>query len=132
MDLRNLRAVKLRFGVRGRDRGQVQISDLAFEGARGRRGAAPMATASAVHRRPATAIDAIPLDAVTDPAGAGGCGDSTAPTLSLEPTLAGGRLSTAGSAADAGCSGLAREQVAVTDPVEHGCRFLGPTAGSAR
>jgi hypothetical protein len=128
VDLRNLRAVKLRFGVRGRDRGQVQISDLAFQGARGGRGAAPAATASAVHRRPGTAVDAIPLDAVTDPAGAAGCGDSTAPTLSVEraPTLADGRLSTAGSAADAGCSGLARVQVAVTDPVEHGCRFLGP------
>ena len=40
--------------------------------------------------------------------------------------MAGGRLSTAGGAADAGCSGLARVQVAVADPVEHGCRFLGP------
>ena len=35
-------------------------------------------------------------------------------------------MSTAGSASDAGCSGLARVQVAVTDPVDHGCRFLGP------
>jgi hypothetical protein len=65
---------------------------------------------------------------VTDPPGVAGCGDSTPPTLSIErpPTLAGGRLSTAGSAADAGCSGLARVQVAVADPVEHGCRFPGP------
>jgi hypothetical protein len=128
VDLRKLRAVKLRFGVRGRRRGQVQMSDLAFQGGGGRREAAPAATASAVHRAPGTAVDAIPLDAVTDPAGVAGCGDSTAPTLSVErpPTLAGGRLSTAGRADDAGCSGLARVQVAVTDPVERGCRFLGP------
>jgi hypothetical protein len=30
-----------------------------------------------------------------------------------------------GSAADSGCSGLARVQVAVTVRVENGCRFLG-------
>jgi hypothetical protein len=128
VDTHSLRAVKLRFGVRGRRRGQVQISDLGFQGGGGGRAAAPAAKASAVHRRPGTAVDAIPLDAVTDPAGVAGCGDSTAPTLSVErpPTIVDGRLSTAGSAADAGCSGLARVQVAVTDPVEHGCRFLGP------
>jgi hypothetical protein len=127
VDTRHLAAVKLRFGVRGRPRGQVQISDLAFQGGAGRREAAPAATASAVRRRPGTAVDAIPLDAATDPAGVAGCGDSTAPTLGVEraPTLVGGRLSTAGRAADAGCSGLARVQVAVTDRVENGCRFLG-------
>ena len=126
VDLRNLRAVKLRFGVRGRHRGQVQIADLAFQGRGGGRRAAP--AARTVERRRGTAVDAIPLEAVTDPAGSAGCGDSTAPTLSVErrPILAGGRLSAAGAAADAGCSGLARVQIAVTDPVEHGCRFLGP------
>jgi hypothetical protein len=130
VDLHNLRAVKLRFGVRGRRRGQVQIADLAFQGRGGGRRAATAATAGVVRRRPGTAVDAIPLDAVTAPAGVAGCGDSTAPTLGVEnpPTLAGGRLSTAGSADDAGCSGLARVQVSVTDPVEHGCRFLGPDA----
>jgi hypothetical protein len=128
VDLRKLREVTLRFGVRGRDRGQVQISDLAFQGRAGGRGAARAATAGVVRRRPGTAVDAIPLDAVTDPAGVAGCGDSTAPTLSVErrPALAAGRLSTAGTAADSGCSGLARVQVAVMDRVEHGCRFLGP------
>ena len=126
VDLRNLRAVKLRFGVRGRHRGQVQIADLAFQGRGGGHRAAP--AARTVQRRRGTAVDAIPLEAVTDPAGSAGCGDSTAPTLSVErrPIVAGGRLSTAGAAADAGCSGLARVQIAVTDPVEHGCRFLGP------
>jgi hypothetical protein len=128
VDLRKLRAVTLRFGVRGRDRGQVQISDLAFQGRAGGGGAARAATAGVVRRRPGTAADAIPLDAVTDPAGVAGCGDSTAPTLSVErrPALAAGRVSTAGTAADSGCSGLARVQVAVMDRVEHGCRFLGP------
>jgi hypothetical protein len=128
VDTRHLAAVKLRFGVRGRRRGQVQISDLAFQGGGGGREAAPAATPAAVHRGPGTAVDAIPLDAVTDPAGVAGCGDSTAPTLGVEraPTLAGGRLSTTGRAADAGCSGLARVQVAVTDRVDNGCRFLGP------
>jgi hypothetical protein len=98
------------------------------EGRAGGAGAAAAGTAGAVHRRPGTAADAIPLDAVTDPAGRAGCGDSTAPSLRVErpPTLARGRLSTAGRAADTGCSGLARVQVAVTDPVERGCRFLGP------
>ncbi len=105
----------------------MQIADLAFQGRVGGSGAAT-ATGRVVRGRPGTAVDAIPLDAVTAPAGFAGCGDSTAPTLGVEnpPTLAGGRLSTAGSASDAGCSGLARVQVAVTDPVEHGCRFLGP------
>lgn len=128
VDTRSLRAVKLRFGVRGRPRGQVQIADLAFQGGGGGGGAPPAAKASRVRRGPGTAADAIPLDAVTDPAGVAGCGDSTAPTLSVEraPTIVDGRLSTAGTAADAGCSGLARVQVAVTDPVKHGCRFLGP------
>jgi hypothetical protein len=127
VDTRNLAAVRLRFGVRGRRRGQVQISDVAFQGDRGGRPAPPRATARAVHRGPGTAVDAIPLDAVTDPAGVAGCGDATAPTLRVErpPILAGGRLSTAGSAADAGCSGRARVQVAVMDRVENGCRFLG-------
>ena len=128
VDTHHLAAVSLRFGVRGRRRGQVQISDLAFQGGSGGREAPPAATRSAVRRQPATAVDAIPLDAVTDPAGVAGCGDSTAPTLGVErpPTLAGGRLSTTGRAADAGCSGLTRVQVAVMDPVAHGCRFVGP------
>ena len=128
VDLRNLRAVKLRFGVRGRHRGQVQIADLAFQGRGGGHQAAAAVTARTVQRRRGTAVDAIPLEAVTDPAGIAGCGDSTAPTLRLErrPVVAGGRLSISGAAADAGCSGLARVQIAVTDPVAHGCRFLGP------
>ena len=127
VDLRNLRAVKLRFGVRGRRQGQVQISDLAFQGRAGGQATPPPATARVVRRGSGTAVDAIPLDAATDPAGVAGCGDSAAPTLTVQrpPTLAGERLSAAGAAADAGCSGLARVQVAVTDPVAHGCRFLG-------
>lgn len=126
VDLRNLRAVRLRFGVRGRHSGQVQVADLAFQGRVGGSGSAG-ATGRVVRGRPGTAVDAIPLDAVTDPAGVAGCGDSTSPTLDVEnpPTLARGRLSANGSAADAGCSGLARVQLAVTDRVENGCRFLG-------
>ena len=127
VDLRDLRAVKLRFGVRGRRQGQVQISDLAFQGRAGGQATPSPATARVVRRGSGTAVDAIPLDAATDPAGVAGCGDSAAPTLTVQrpPTLAGERLSAAGAAADAGCSGLARVQVAVTDPVAHGCRFLG-------
>jgi hypothetical protein len=126
VDTRRLRAVELRFGVRGRRRGQVQLADLAFQG--GGRAGAPRARTSAVRRRPGTAADAIPLGAVTHPDGVAGCGDAVAPALRVErpPTLARGRLSIRGSATDAGCSGLARVQVTVIEPARRGCRFLGP------
>ena len=127
VDLRSLRAVKLRFGVRGRRQGQVQISDLAFQGRAGGqqlRRRQPRGSSVEGPGRPSTPSHST---GATDPAGVAGCGDSAAPTLTVQrpPTLAGDRLSAAGAAADAGCSGLARVQVAVTDPVAHGCRFLG-------
>lgn len=126
VDTRRLRKVKLRFGVRGRAAGQVQISDLAFQGGGG--GSRAVATgAGEVRRGPGTAVDAIALDAVTDPVGPAGCGDRTAPSLEVKrpPIVSTGRLAVSGTATDVGCSGLARVQVAVVDPVEHGCRFLG-------
>ena len=85
VDLRNLRAVRLRLGVRGRHWGQVQVADLAFQGRVGGSGSAG-AAGRVVRGRPGTAVDAIPLDAVTDPAGVAGCGDSTSPRASMSRT----------------------------------------------
>jgi hypothetical protein len=122
IDLGKLRSVSLRFGVRGRSRGQIQLADMALE----RRARAPRLLAASAESEPepgsGTADEGVPLGEAA-PARAG-C-DGAPARLEIDRAEAvGGVVRVAGSARPGACGPIERVVVSVEQRTRFGCRYL--------
>ena len=114
VDLTRIDSVGFAFGVRHRNHGQIQMSDVAFQNYAS---PAPSEVREPV-RGPGTAVDAI---RVSSPGGLpDGCESSA--SLDTGPVVSGGRLTVSGSVTADGCQGT-RVQVAIFRKGDDGCRF---------